>query len=132
MCKSGARVAAAPGFRVSHELGILWLSCALVLALFMRLARRSGRVPTWLPPVAVVLVSSVAMYLGILIYDVDASEAAEAGGLFDWDPAMLATARGWAPLLDIDALGGPIQVENVDDDAEVCLLYTSTSPRDRG
>ena len=45
------------------------------------------------------------MYVGILVYDVDASEAAEAGGLFDWDPAMLATARGWAPLLDIDALG---------------------------
>ena len=124
LCKSGARVAAAPGFRVSHQLGALWLSCALVLALFMRLARRSGRVPTWLPPVAVVLVSSVAMYLGILIYDVDASEAAEAGGLFDWDPAMLATARGWAPLLDIDALGGPIQVENVDDDAEVGAAVT--------
>ena len=124
LCKSGARVAAAPGFRVSHELGILWLSCALVLALFMRLARRSGRVPSWLPPVAVVLVSSVAMYLGILIYDVDASEAAEAGGLFDWDPAMLATARGWAPLLDINALGGPIQVENVDDDAEIGAAVT--------
>ena len=80
--------------------------------------------PTWLPPVAVVVVSSVAMYVGILVYDVDASEAAEAGGLFDWDPAMLATARGWAPLLDIDALGGPIQVENVDDDAEVGAAVT--------
>ena len=54
----------------------------------MRLARRSGRAPTWLPPVAVVVVSSVAMYVGILIYDVDASEAAEAGELVPDETAV--------------------------------------------
>ena len=37
---------------------------------------------------------------------------------------MYKRQRGWAPLLDIDALGGPIQVENVDDDAEVGAAVT--------
>mmetsp|Transcript_16684 Transcript_16684/g.51958 ORF Transcript_16684/g.51958 Transcript_16684/m.51958 type:complete len:719 (-) Transcript_16684:44-2200(-) len=108
LCKSGARVAAAPGFRVSAALGSLWLGLALGLAFAMRRARRAAKaLPTWLPPVAVVVAGTGLLRAGMWLMGVDAAAATRDGALFHWDAEMLALARGWAPLLDVRAIGGP-------------------------
>ena len=102
LVKSGIRVGAFGGWRVNKVLGLSWFFSALSCAIISRLLKKYPQTyPTFLAQPTVVILATFLARIIATSLDLSRSDQERLGLLFDWDPQMLKTARGWFAWTDL-------------------------------